>query len=366
LLSAILRDTPPLVTDVRGDLPGDLARVIRRCLEKDPRHRVQTARDVSNEFRDLARTASHSAPTPASATRATPAPDSGAARAGEGFWIAVLPFKYTGGNADLVALAEGLTDDIVTNMSKFSYLRVVARGSTAQYAQRQVDVRTAAKELGARYVLEGSIRQAGAKVRIAVQLVDAIAGASLWAEAYDRGFTPETTLDVLDEVAPRIVATIGDAQGSLPLRMTDSLRGRDPLTLTPYEALLRSFGFHQHVSAEEQLVGVTVLENAVKKAPDHADCWAMLSWLYRAEYTHEYHPRPNSMDRSLATARRAVSLAPSSQLAHSALASAHFFRREYGEFRAEAGRALALNRMQGYTTAFMGLHYAYSGDWEYG
>src|SRR5216684_2524115 len=79
LASAILRDTPPSVIDVRSDLPSDLARIIRRCLEKDPRHRVQTARDVSNEFRDLARTASHFAPDPVSvsAKHAIPAPDSG-------------------------------------------------------------------------------------------------------------------------------------------------------------------------------------------------------------------------------------------------------------------------------------------------
>src|SRR5882672_4453654 len=76
LVSSILRDRPPLVTDVRADLPDDLARVIRRCLEKDPRHRVQTARDVSNEFRYMTRTASHSAPTPTSGRNATPAPDS--------------------------------------------------------------------------------------------------------------------------------------------------------------------------------------------------------------------------------------------------------------------------------------------------
>ena len=106
----------------------------------------------------------------------------------------MLPFKYTGTNRDLAALAEGLTDDMVTNMSKFSYLRVVARSSTAQYAQRTVDVRAAAKELGARYVMEGGIRQGGAKVRIAVQLVDAASGAGLWAETYDRSFTPDTVL----------------------------------------------------------------------------------------------------------------------------------------------------------------------------
>jgi tetratricopeptide (TPR) repeat protein len=120
------------------------------------------------------------------------------------------------------------------------------------------------------------------------------------------------------------------------------------------------------VSEDEHRAGTTALESAVKKTPDHADCWAMLSWLYRAEYTHGYHARPDSMDRSLTAARRAVSLAPSSQLAHAALASAHFFPGELGEFRAAAERALALNRMQGYTTAFLGLHFAYSGDWERG
>jgi TolB-like protein len=366
LVSAILRDHPPSVTDLRPELPSDLARVIRRCLEKDQRYRMQTARDVSNEFRDMARTATRPAPVSTVTARAVQTPGSGAARADEGFWVAVLPFKYSGGNADLAALAEGLTDDIVTNMSKFSYLRVVARSSTAQYAQRTIDVRAAAKELGARYVMEGSIRHAGAKVRIAAQLVDATSGAGLWAETYDRSFTPEAALDVLDDVVPRIVATIGDAQGILAHSMTEALRNRDPESLTPYEALLRSFGFHQRVSEDEHLAGITALESAVNKASGHADCWAMLSWLYRAEYTHGYHPRPDSMDRSLAAARRAVNLAPSSQLAHAALASAHFFRGDLGEFRAVAERALALNQMQGYTTAFLGLHFAYSGDWERG
>ena len=299
-------------------------------------------------------------------TAAKRASDSGAARADEGFWVAVLPFKYAGASAEVKGLADGLSEEIGTGLSRFSYLRVIARGSTAKYSGEAGDVRAIGKDLGARYVMEGSIRQAGAKVRIAVQLIDANAGSSLWAETYDRPFTPEETLDVIDDVVPTIVATVGDAQGVLAHSMTEALRHRDPESLTPYEALLRSFGFHQHVSEDEHLAGITALESAVKKAPDHADCWAMLSWLYRAEYSHGYHARPESMDRSLTAARRAVNLAPSSQLAHAALASAHFFRGELGEFRAAAERALALNRMQGYTTAFLGLHFAYSGDWERG
>src|SRR3984885_367902 len=200
LISAILRDTPPSVTDLRPDLPSDLARIIRRCLEKDPRHRLQTARDVSNEFRDLAQVASRPTLVPVSASRGVAAADSGATRTEEGFWVAVLPFKYAGSNADLTALADGLTEDIVTGLSRFSYLRVISHSSALRYARGAVDVRSAGKELGARYVMEGSLRQAGSRLRIAVQLVDALSGAHLWAETYDRAFQAEGVFELQDKV----------------------------------------------------------------------------------------------------------------------------------------------------------------------
>ena len=366
LVSSILRDEPPSITELRADLPLDLARVIRRCLEKDPRHRLQTARDVSNEFRDMTRHSSRPIAVSSQTAKSIPAPDSGASRADEGFWVAVMPFKYTGSNSDLSALAEGLTDDVITNMSKFSYLRVIARSSTARYAREIVDIRTAAKELGARYVMEGSIRQAGPKIRILVQLVDASSGAGLWAETYDRAFTPDAMLDLLDDVVPRIVATVGDTQGILPHSMTDALRNRDPESLTPYEAVLRSFGYHQLVSESEHLAGIKALEHAVKQAPERADCWAMLSWLYRGEYTHNFNPRPDPLERALAAARRAIDADPSNQIAHAALASILFCRRDFTAFRTAAKRAIALNRMEGYATAYLGLQLAFSGDWEQG
>jgi len=292
--------------------------------------------------------------------------DSGAARADEGFWVAVLPFKYVGGTADLAGLAEGLTDDIVTNMSRFSYLRVIARSSTAQYAQRTVDVRTAARELGARYVMEGSVRQAGAKVRIAVQLVDAESGAGLWAETYDRAFSADAVLELLDDVVPRIVCTVADTQGVLAHSMTDTLRNRDPETLTPYEAVLRSFGHHQRVNAAEHLAARTALERAVKQPPDRADCWATLAWLYREEYTHGFNVLPDPLGRALTASRRALDAGPTNHLAHAALASTLFFLNDHAGFRASAERAIVLNPLEGYTLAYLGMLIAYSGDWERG
>src|SRR5664279_1468797 len=380
LISAILRDTPPSVCEIRSDLPGDLARIIRRCLEKDPRHRIQTARDISNEFRDLARQTQQkaasptSAQAPASSHAATPSPtsaahsrtDSGTARADEGFWVAVLPFKAQGVSPDLAALAEGLTEDIVTGMSRFSYLRVIARGSTLSYANKAIDLRVAGKELGARYVMEGALRQAGAKLRLAVQLVDTVTGAHLWAENYERAFSPESIFELQDDLVPRIVSTVADQHGVLPHSIASTIRGKSSDQLSPYETVLRVFSFHERMTPEEHAELRDLLERIVKIAPNESDCWASLANLYSDEHLYGFKGSPDPLGRAAAAARRAVELAPSSTLALLAVATPLFFSKEFAAFRPVAERALLQNRADGALNAFLGFLIACSGDWERG
>jgi TolB-like protein/Tfp pilus assembly protein PilF len=325
--------------------------VIQRCLEKSPADRFSSARELRNGLRGV--------------TKASEAA-TGAARALEGFWVAVLPFEYHGANAELTALAEGLSEEIVTGLSRFSYLRVIARSSTLRYAQQAVDVRAVGKELGARYVMEGSLRQAGPKLRIAVQLIDAGSGSHLWAETYDRAFRPEEIFALQDDIVPRIVSTVADAYGVLPHAMSERLRSHDPGKLTPYEAVLRSFAHFPRLSGEEHAAARTGLERAVQQAPGYADAWAMLSMLYRDEYAHLFNVRPDPLGRALSAAARAVEAAPSNHLAYHALAAAQFFRHEFQAFRNSAERAIALNPMDGFTAAYLGLVIAYSGDWERG
>ncbi|HTZ49074.1 MAG TPA: protein kinase [Verrucomicrobiae bacterium] len=366
LISAILRDNPPPVTDLRADLPSDLARVIRRCLEKDPHHRLQTARDIANEFRDMARNISSSPATPTSPSRSTKAADSGAARADEGFWVAVLPFRHTGNNADVAGLAEGLTDEIITGMSRFSYLRVVAKSSTARYAQQGGDVRAIGKELGARYVMEGGLRHAGSKLRVAVQLVDTVSGAHLWAETYERVFHPDALFELQDDLVPRIVATVADQFGVLPRSMSEVLRSKSPDALTPHEAVLRAFSYFARITPDEHAAVRSILERSVRETPDHADSWALLSMMYRGEFAQGFNPLPNSLDRALAAARRAVDLAPTRALGHYALATVYFFRKELVSFRVEAEQALKLNPMDASARAYLGLLTANAGEWDRG
>jgi TolB-like protein/Tfp pilus assembly protein PilF len=367
LASAILRDTPASISEIRTDLPSDLVRITRRCLEKDPRHRVQTARDVSNEFRDLAqRTSPKASAFAASPSRAVAASDSGKSRTEDGFWVAVLPFRYTGGNEELAALAEGLTEDIVTGLLRFSYLKVIARSESSRHDNEAIDVRAAAKKLGARYVMEGTLRQAGPKLRVAVQLIDTVSDAHLWAETYVYPFSPETFFELQDELVPRIVSTVADTPGVLPRTMSEEVRSRPPDQLTPYEALLRSFAYLQLVTAEEHRATRAALERAVQQAPGFADAWALLSIIYREEYNHGFNLLPDPLGRAFAAARRAIDVEPSNHYAYHALASLLFFRGEWQAFRSAAERAISLNPMDGFNLAYLGMLIAFAGEWERG
>jgi TolB-like protein len=291
---------------------------------------------------------------------------SGAARTDEGFWVAVLPFRYSGSNADLTALAEGLTEEIVTGLSRFAYLKVISRSSTSRYANESVDVRSAGKELDARYVMEGSLRQAGTKLRLAVQLVDAVSGAHLWAENYERNFSPEAVFELQDELVPRIVSTVADMNGVLPRSMSEVVRSRTPEELSPYEAVLRSFGYFERITAEELAAARSGLELAVRKAPAYADGWAMLALLCIQDYGQGFKLRADSLTSGATAARRAVEAAPSNHLAYFSLAQALFFQKEFESFRNAADRVVALNPMDGNSIAFVGELLTYAGDWERG
>jgi TolB-like protein len=298
--------------------------------------------------------------------RAKSGTDAGSVRADEGFWVAVLPFKYSGTNLDLTSVAEGLTEDIVTGLSRFSYLKVIARSSTSRYANQSVDVRSAGKELGARYVMEGNLRQAGAKLRLAVQLVDASSGAHLWAENYERTFSPEAVFELQDDLVPLIVSTVADSNGVLPRSMSEAVRDRDPEQLSPYEAVLRSFGYARRATSDELAAARFGLEAAVCKAPAYGDAWAMLSLLCVQDYAQGFDLQPDSLTSGLSAAQRAVEVAPSNHLAYCGLAQAVFFRKEFQAFRNAAERAVALNPMDGNSIAILGELLIYAGDWERG
>jgi len=257
LFAAILRDPVPPLSGLRADLPDGLVRVVARCLAKDPRDRVQTARDVGEALRD------HRRSTPGTGVQPVPvasAEGSGASASAESFWVEVLPFQHTGTDPALGALADGLCEEIVTGLSRFSYLRVLTKGRSA-----------------ARYVLAGSLRQAGGQLRVAARVTDTSTGATLWAETYTRAYSPDAVFEIQDSLAPPIVSTIAEMNGVLAHSIWIALRDRAPEALTPYEAMLRSFGFYQHFTLDEYERALASRKQAIAQAPNHSGCLAMLA-----------------------------------------------------------------------------------------
>lgn len=362
-LHSITSQEPTSLTSIKPDLPPALDELILRMLQKDPNDRP-TAAQVGQVLQDIERFGKSSilpARTILKKSATTLRGDDE-----EGFWVAVLPFKHRGGNADLQALAEGLSEDIITGLSRFSYLHVIAHSSTLRFTSETTDVRSIGKQLGARYVMDGSVRQAGSTLRLVVQLIDATTGAHLWAETYDRQIRSEEIFELQDELVPRIVSTIADWYGVLTHSMSEAVRLKPLDQLTPYEALLRSFGYYERVTAEEQAAARSALERAIEQSPGSADAWAMLSMIYGEEHRFDYNVLPDPLGRSLDAARRAVNIAPSNHFAHLALAQALFFRKEFEAFRSAAERAISLNPMDGATLEYLGHLICFSGDWETG
>jgi TolB-like protein/Tfp pilus assembly protein PilF len=361
-LHAITTQMPSSATSHKSDLPVAVDELILQMLEKDANSRPR-ADEVAQALHEIEKFGT-SKTLPIRVAISRPVVQQSSSDAG--FWIAVLPFKYRGSNGDLEALADGLSEDIITGLSRFQYLRVVARSSTLRFTGETADVRAVGKELGARYVLEGSLRQAGSTLRVSAQLVDTVTGAHLWAESYDRPFNPEQIFALQDELVPRIVATVADQHGVLIHSIAEVMRNKSKDRFTPDEAVISVFGFHERMTPEEHATLRDVLERVVHEHPDHGNCWAMLETLYADEYMFGFNVKPDPLGRALAAAQRAVELAPSSNLASQALAQAYFFHRDLISFRAAAERTIALNPMDGATVAVMGLFIACSGDWARG
>jgi TolB-like protein len=348
-------EEPPLDQLREAKISGPVISLLKSMLAIDPASRPQSARQLLAAVHRCCKM-----------EHEVPAVFEAAARREEGFWVAVLPFKFSGIDSEIAVLAEGLNEEIVTGMSRFPYLRVIARSLTSRFIAESYDVRRVGYELGARYVMEGSLRQAGNKLRMAVQLVDAHSGTHLWAETFDRELQKADLFELQDEIADRIVATVADVYGVLARAIAATTGARAPETLTPYEAVWRFFLAQQRGSAEDHLLARIALEQAVELQPGYAEVWAALAIVIIDEDRHAFNSRPDSFNRGLRAAERAYDIDPASLMANYALAETQYFCGDLGAFRAAAERALALNSRCSYTMAHLGLLFCFSGDWERG
>jgi len=253
--------------------------------------------------------------------------------------VAVLPFDNMSGDEEQEYFSDGITEDIITALSRFSLLFVIARNSTFVYKGKGVDVPTVAKELGVRYVLEGSVRRAGNRLRITAQLIDAISGGHIWAERYDRELDDIFVLQ--DEITEQVVAAINPAiMGS---EIQTALRKRTE-SLSAHDLLLRGWWHAQKFKKEENLKAQALYLEAIEIDDGYSLAYA---WLGFGQFTDAWLDWSDTPGETLLAAydsgKMAVALDDRSELGHAVLSIVCTFlgRRETG--LTEARRAVELN-----------------------
>lgn len=252
--------------------------------------------------------------------------------------IAVLPFTNMSADPEQEYFSDGITEDLITDLSKISGLFVIARNSTFTYKGQTVDVGEVGRKLGVRHVLEGSVRKVGNRVRINVQLIDAPSGGHVWAERYDREL--EDIFALQDEVTQKIVR-------ALEVKLTAQEQGRVGLipthNLEAYDYFLRGTGYLWRITKETNIQARQLFEKAIELDPEYAAAYAFLGFAQWMEWVFAWNQDPQVVERAFALAQRAVTLDDSLPEAHGILGFFYAYKKQLVQAITEGERAIALN-----------------------
>jgi adenylate cyclase len=253
--------------------------------------------------------------------------------------LAVLPFDNMSGDPEQEYFADGITEDIITDASKVSGLFVIARNSSFTFKRRSVDIREVGKKLGVRHVLEGSVRKAGMRVRINVQLIDAETGGHVWAERYDRDLAD--IFLVQDEVTREVVRVL-----EVTLSGGEQERREAPakVDIEAYDCLVRARSCMLQFTPEAAREARGMLERAAAIAPGFAQPYGYLSILIGIEFLNEWNGRTaNDLEDCLRLAHQACEMGPAEAVGPYALCRALTWRRRLEEAEHAARHALELD-----------------------
>ena len=252
--------------------------------------------------------------------------------------IAVLPFENISGDPEQEYFSDGITEDLITDLSKISGLFVIARNSVFIYKGRTIKIAEVGRELGVRHVLEGSVRKANGRVRITAQLVDATTQGHLWAERYDRDLKDIFALQ--DEVTQKIVAALAvklteDEQERLVRKYTENMEA--------YDSFLQGMELIHHHTKEANVQARQMYKRAIDLDPKFAAAYALLGLTYSQEWSHGWSQNPQALERAFELAQAAIALDNSLPFGHAILGEIYLWKKHYEKAVAEQEKAIALS-----------------------
>jgi len=283
--------------------------------------------------------------------RALPLPDRPA--------IAVLPFINMSGDLEQEYFSDGISEDIITALSKLRWFFVIARNSSFIYKGNAVHLKQIAEELGVSYVVEGSVRKVGARVRITVQLNDVATGSHVWAERYDRGMAD--VFAVQDEITEAIVAAI---EPQVYAAENFRAKRKPPDSLDAWDLVMRALSHYWRVTRQDNVVAQALLEKATSIDPSYGQAHGVLA----TSHTFSAHMGWEDLATATTIAKRAALAAiladSEDPWAHHALGCVYLFTRRFDDSLAEFELALRLNPNFSLAQGYYGLALSYCGRWE--
>jgi TolB-like protein len=275
--------------------------------------------------------------------------------------IAVLPFINMSGDPEQEYFSDGISEDIITALSKLRWFFVIARNSSFIYKGKAAHLKQVAEELGVGYVVQGSVRKGGERVRITVQLNDVATGSHLWAERYDRDLAD--VFAVQDEITEAIVAAI---EPQLYAAENFRIRRKPPDSMDAWDLVMRGLSHYWRVTRQDNVVGQALLEKAVAIDPNYGQALGVLA----ASHTFSAHMGWADMTTVVPIAERAALAAiradSEDPWAHYALGCAFLFTRRFDDSLAEFELSLRLNPNFSLAQGYYGLALSYCGRWEEG
>ncbi|NLP10718.1 protein kinase [bacterium] len=376
VIYSILNETPEPVSSLRSTVPTELERIVNLCLAKNPADRYQQMTELLADLRSLQ---------PQRASGVTQQPRAKISRERRILpyiigvtgivlalivWriffqpraasidrksIAVLPFTNLSESKEDEFFSDGITEDILTQLSKIADLRVISRTSVMQFKGTTKSIREIGNELNVATILEGSVRRADNQVRIVAQLIDALSDEHLWAETYDKEFTH--IFAVQSDVAEKIARAL---QAKLSPMEKERIEKAPTKNLTAYEYYLRGRDYYYHYNKQDNETAIGLFKNALEFDPNYAQAWAGLGDAYAQRYGRYSFPMA-WLDSAITASQKAIALDPNAAEGFKALGTTYIYKGLPRQGFEAYQRAVERNPSYYPAIANLGLYYLYTG-----
>jgi len=280
--------------------------------------------------------------------------------------IVVLPFANLTGDPGKDYFAAGFTEEVTIELTHYEDFHVIGCRPKSGFEEKMANTEAFLRELGARFVIEGSVRMAGEQLKIGVKLTDAETQEHLWGEQYWRDLSAANLVEVQESISQEVVARIAGEYGIIPGRLTQESKRKTPRELSTYEAMLRCYYFHAVLSQEAFVDAFSSLQSAIEKEPECAMALAMLADLYFTCYSLDLPGIERPVEHGAEMIEKAVALDPMNQYVQLNSARLHFILNDRKSFLNTADRALSLNPNSGLRIGVIGFFLCLYGEWERG